>query len=94
MCMYRIDTTELIANQFRMSQTREKLQRDNIKNQKDSIAIHEAVEKEVRAAIAKIGGTPPEDIPAVEHIKKVEKRIKTSKPLLTLQEKDAAGLIP
>jgi len=90
----RIDTTELIANQFRMSQTREKLQRDNIKNQKDAIAIHEAVGKEVRTAIAKIGGTPPEDIPAVEHIKKVEKRIKTSKPLLTLQEKDAAGLLP
>src|SRR3984885_2684129 len=31
--MARMDTTEMIANQFRMSQTQEKLKRENIKNQ-------------------------------------------------------------
>ncbi len=50
--MDRMDTTELIANQFRMSQTREKLKRENIKNQRDAIETHEAVGKEVRAASA------------------------------------------
>ena len=74
--MDRMDRTELAANQFRMTQTREKLKRENIKNQRDAIEAHEAVGKEVRAAIAKIGGTPPENIPPAEHIKKVEKRLK------------------
>jgi DNA-damage-inducible protein D len=91
--MDRMDTTELIANQFRMSQTREKLKRENIKNQRDAIETHEAVGKEVRAAIAKIGGTPPENIPPAEPIKNVERRLKKSKPKLELDDKDAAGLI-
>ena len=91
--MDRMDTTELIANQFRMSQTREKLKRENIKNQRDAIETHEVVGKEVRAAIAKIGGTPPENIPPAEPIKNVEKRLKKSKPKLELDDKDAAGLI-
>lgn len=74
--MDRMDRTELAANLFRMTQTREKLKRDKIKNQRDAIQTHETVGKEVRAAIAKIGGTPPENIPPAEHIKKVEKRVK------------------
>ncbi len=72
--MDRMDRTELAANQFRMTQTREKLKREGIKNQRDAIEAHETVGKEVRAAISKIGGTPPENIPPAEHIKKVEKR--------------------
>ena len=91
--MDRMDRTELAANQFRMTQTREKLKRENIKNQRDAIEAHEAVGKEVRAAIAKIGGTPPENIPPAEHIKKVEKRLKRAKPILTLEPQDAAGIV-
>jgi DNA-damage-inducible protein D len=67
--MDRMDTTELAANQFRMTQTRDKLKRENIRNQRDAIETHEAVGKEVRAAIAKIGGTLPENIPPAEPIK-------------------------
>jgi DNA-damage-inducible protein D len=92
--MDRMDRTELAANQFRMTQTREKLKRDHIKNQRDAMEAHEAVGKEVRAAIAKIGGILPENIPTAEHIKKVEKRIKTSQPLLNLEPRDAIGLVP
>ena len=91
--MDRMDRTELAANQFRMTQTREKLKREGIKNQKDAIEAHETVGKEVRAAISEIGGTPPENIPPAEHIKKVEKRLKTSKPKLLLDDKDS-GLLP
>lgn len=91
--MDRMDRTELAANQFRMTQTREKLKREGIKNQRDAIEAHEAVGKEVRAAISKIGGTPLENIPPAEHIKKVEKRLKKIKPKLLLDEKDA-GLLP
>lgn len=91
--MDRMDRTELAANQFRMTQTREKLKREGIKNQRDAIEAHETVGKEVRAAIAKIGGTPPENIPPAEHIKKVVKRLKKARPKLYLDEKDS-GLQP
>jgi len=90
--MDRMDTTELIANQFRMSQTREKLKKENIKNQRDAMQAHEMVGKEVRAAIAKIGGTPPENIPPAEHINKVKQRLKATQPLLTLDPADDVGL--
>ncbi|MBS0653290.1 MAG: DNA damage-inducible protein D [Verrucomicrobia bacterium] len=91
--MDRMDTTELIANQFRMSQTREKLKRENVRNQRDAMETHEIVGKKVRSAIEEIGGTLPENIPPVEHIKTVEKRLKKTKPKLFLEEKDA-GLLP
>lgn len=92
--MDRMGTTELIANQFRMSQTREKLKRDNVKNQKDAMDTHYMVGNEVRAAIEKIGGARPENIPPEEHIKRVKQRLKTSKSLPNLDPADARGLIP
>lgn len=92
--MDRMDTTELIANQFRMSQTREKLKRENIKNQRDAMETHEIVGKRVRSAIEEIGGTLPENIPPAEPIKNVMKRLKNEKPVLELEDKDAAGLVP
>ena len=49
--------------------------------------------KEVRAAITKIGVALPENIPPAEHIKKVKKRLKTSKPLVELDPKDAVGIV-
>ncbi len=55
-------------------------------------ATHEQVGKEVRVAIQRIGGSMPEDLPPVEHIKQVEKRLKSAPPKLELEEKDAKGL--
>lgn len=89
----RMNATELAANQFRMTQTRDKLARERISDQQQAIHTHEAVGKEVRAAIARIGGTPPEQIPPAEHIKEVEKRIKNAVPKMELDEKDAGGLL-
>jgi DNA-damage-inducible protein D len=91
--MDRMNATELAANQFRMTQTRDKLAREGIKNQSKAIATHEQVGREVRAAITRIGGTPPEQIPPAEHIKQVEKRIKSAKPQLALAEQHASGLL-
>ncbi len=90
--MDRMGTTELIANQFRMSQTREKLKRENIRNQRDAMETHEQVGKEVRATIAKIGGTMPENIPPAEPIANVKNRLKTTKAKLVLDGKEAHGL--
>jgi DNA-damage-inducible protein D len=90
--MDRMETTELAANQFRMTQTRDKLARERVTDQQNAIRTHEEVGKEVRKAIERIGGTKPEDIPAAEHIKQVEKRIKRAVPHLELAEEDAKGL--
>ena len=89
----RMNATELAANQFRMTQTRDKLARENVSNQQQAIRTHEEVGKEVRAAIERIGGTLPEQIPPAEHIKEVEKRIKNAVPKMELGEKDAGGLL-
>ena len=40
-----------------------------------------------------IGGTLPEHLPQAEHIKQVEKRVKSASPKLELDDKDAKGLI-
>lgn len=54
---------EMIANLFRINQTKQKLVRDNIKGEKESNNTHYEVGKKVRKAIADIGGTMPEDMP-------------------------------
>jgi DNA-damage-inducible protein D len=91
--MDRMDTTELAANQFRMTQTRDKLARDRVNSQQKAIHTHEAVGKEVREAIKRIGGVMPENVPPAEHINEVEMRIKSTPPILELEEKDAKGLV-
>jgi len=62
-----------------MTQTRDKLKKENIKEQKQAINTHQEVGLEVRKAIQRIGGTLPENIPPQEHIKNIKKRIKSSK---------------
>ena len=89
----RMNATELAANQFRMTQTRDKLARDPIQNQSHAIQTHEQVGKEVRDAIKRIGGALPENIAPAEHIKEVEKRLKTATPKLELDDRDAGGLL-
>lgn len=89
----RMNATELAANQFRMTQTRDKLAKDSIHTQAQAVRAHETVGKEVRSAIRRIGGTLPEDIPAAEHIKTVEKRLKSATPRLDLDDRDATGLL-
>lgn len=90
--MDRMNATERAANQFRMTQARDKLGRDGIRGEQRAIDAHHAVGREVRAAIAKIGGVMPEHIPADEHIKRVEKRVKAVPPKLALDGPEATGL--
>lgn len=91
--MDRMGTTELAANQFRMTQTRDKLVQEKIHTQGKAIETHRQVGKEVRAAIKRIGGTLPEDIPPEEHIKQVEKRVKTTLPKLELNKQNQKKVI-
>lgn len=67
-------STELIANLFRISQTEEKLRKDEIQGAEEATSVHYNVGKEVRTAIEKIGGTMPEDLPTPEKsIQQIEK---------------------
>ena len=54
---------ELIANLFRINQTKQKLIRDNVQGESNAKDVHYAVGKKVRKAIAEIGGMIPEDMP-------------------------------
>ena len=67
-------STELIANLFRISQTEEKIRKDKVHGAEAATSVHYNVGKEVRAAIANIGGTMPEDLPTPEKsIQQIEK---------------------
>ncbi len=59
---------ELIANLFRISQTEQKLRKDNIKGEQNANLTHYEVGRKVRKAIADIGGTMPEDLPTPKKV--------------------------
>ena len=68
---------ELIANLFRISQTEQKLKKDNIHGEQEANSTHYEVGKKVRKAIADIGGTMPEDLPTPKKsLKQLEKEKK------------------
>ena len=54
---------ELVANLFRINQTKQKLLKDNIQGEKEAKDVHYEVGKKVRKAIADIGGMMPEEMP-------------------------------
>lgn len=56
-------SVELAANLFRITQTEEKLKRENINSENDANIAHYSVGKNVREAIEKNGGTLPENLP-------------------------------
>jgi len=68
---------ELIANLFRISQTEQKLKKDNIKEEFESCTVHFNIGKNIRDVIVKNGGTMPEDLPTPEKsLKEIEKENK------------------
>ena len=65
---------ELIANLFRISQTEQKLKRENIKTENDANKTHYEVGSKIRKTIKELGGTMPEDLPTPEKsLKELEK---------------------
>lgn len=55
--------TELAANLFRITQTDDKLRRENIRGKELANGTHFAVGKKVRQTIAELGGTMPKNLP-------------------------------
>lgn len=73
-------STELAANLFRATQTEEKLRREGIQGKVAANKAHKEVGKKVRQTIREIGGTMPENLPAEESIKAVERRVNKGLP--------------
>ena len=72
-------STELIANLFRISQTEEKLVRDNIQSEKEANKTHYNVGAKVRKTIKELGGTMPENLPTPKKsLKQLEKENRKS----------------
>ena len=72
-------STELAANLFRITQTDEKIKKENIKGENNASDAHNKVGKIVRNAIKEAGGTMPEDLPTPEKsLKELEKERKIS----------------
>ena len=75
---------ELSANDFRITQTEEKLRQEQVQGEAAAIATHRAVGERVRQAIRDIGGRLPEDLPAEPSIK----------PLLDAQRRQRKRIKP
>ncbi len=85
----RVGREELAANEFRITQTKAKLVRDNVNGEAAAIGIHKQVGQDVRDTIKKIGGTMPEDLPPECPIKQLEQESKKRK---RLQKKETKQL--
>lgn len=72
----RAGSTELAANLFRITQTDEKIIKDNIKGDRAASNTHFMVGGKVRQTIKEIGGETPENLPVEKHIKEVRKELK------------------
>ena len=74
---------ELVANLFRINQTKQKLLKDKVQGESNASDIHYEVGKKVRKAIKDIGGTMPEDMPtpkkSLKELEKENKKLVVSK---------------
>lgn len=72
-------STELAANLFRITQTEDKIRKENIHGQGPTSQTHFMVGGKVRQTIKDIGGTLPENLKPEKHIKEAKKDIKIAK---------------
>ena len=70
----RMGSTELAANFFRVTQTEEKLRREDLNGKRKAYQAHYEVGRKVREAMLKISGIPPEKLPLARPIRSAAKR--------------------
>ena len=72
---------ELVANLFRINQTKQKLLKDNVQGEEEAKDVHYEVGKKVRKAIMDIGGTMPEEMPtpkkSLKELERERKKLET-----------------
>jgi len=84
-------STEMIANLFRISQTEEKLKRDEVSTAVEANNTHYEVAEKIRKAIIEMGATLPENLPvpdkSIQVIERDEiRKLKNSMKKLMLDE--------
>lgn len=89
----RMGRAELAANDFRITQTEERLRKEGTIGESSAMTVHHEVGQKVRKAIADIGGTMPEDLPPEPSIKPLleERRRKRGKQLRSKEQQDQGG---
>ncbi len=87
----RIGPTELAAHEFRLTQAKDKIERERITGQASLEAAHHGVAQEVRKTIQKIGGTMPEHLPRAPSLKKQLKEEKDKAKLASKAAKKLEG---
>ena len=80
---------ELVANLFRINQTKQKLLKDNVQGEKEAKDVHYEVGQKVRKAIADIGGMMPEEMPTPK--KSLKELEREKKQLETKEQKKLEG---
>ena len=78
----RMGSTELAANLFRITQTEEKLRKEEVKGAHAAGLAHYEVGKRVRQAITELGGVVPENLPVAEDVKKVARARQRQKKII------------
>ena len=69
-----MDSTELSANLFRITQTQEKILNENINGENSANEAHNMIGKNIRKFIKENGGTMPEELPTPDKsLKRMEK---------------------
>ena len=81
---------ELVANLFRINQTKQRLIRDNVQGEKEAKDVHYEVGKKVRKAIADIGGMMPEEMPTPK--KSLKELEREKRQLETKEQKKLEGI--
>jgi DNA-damage-inducible protein D len=84
-------SAELAANLFRATQAEQKLRREGITGKANANRAHEAVGRKVRQTIHELGGTMPEDLPAVASIKVLEAKQRAENGVLDDKGESAPG---
>ena len=87
----RMGHAEFAANDFRATQTEERLKREQINGLNQASLAHHEVGKAVRQIILEQGNTPPEDLPIEANIKPaLEKRKREEAKKLSAPDNDEA----
>ena len=81
---------ELVANLFRINQTKQRLIKDNVQGEKEAKDVHYEVGKKVRRAIADIGGMMPEEMPTPK--KSLKELEREKKQLENKEQKTFQGI--
>lgn len=83
----RMGALELSANEFQMNLAAETIRAEKIKGEASAIRKNKEVAQKVRRTMIEAGSRPPENLPADEPIRVVERRVKQSKKASQLPPK-------